>query len=126
VAPPDPAAAVKPALRTALATPVPRRFDPVQGIAEPLLGSGNLGPVVAAAARGGKVAAAVSLGGSVRHWQNSATASALAEPALPGYGVGMTPQAFIAKWHASTRNERAAAQEHFLDLWALLAEPPQL
>jgi hypothetical protein len=35
----------------------------------------------------------------------------------------MTPQAFIAKWHASTRNERAVAQEHFLDLCALLGEP---
>ncbi len=35
----------------------------------------------------------------------------------------MTPTAFIAKWQASTRNERAAAQEHFLDLCALLGEP---
>ena len=35
----------------------------------------------------------------------------------------MTPTAFIAKWQANTRNERAAAQEHFLDLCALLDEP---
>ena len=35
----------------------------------------------------------------------------------------MTPTAFIAKWRANTRNERAAAQEHFLDLCALLDEP---
>jgi len=35
----------------------------------------------------------------------------------------VTPTAFIAKWQANTRNERAAAQEHFLDLCALLGEP---
>ena len=35
----------------------------------------------------------------------------------------MTPTAFIAKWRANVRNERAAAQEHFLDLCALLDEP---
>ena len=35
----------------------------------------------------------------------------------------MTPIAFIAKWRANARNERAAAQEHFLDLCALLDEP---
>lgn len=35
----------------------------------------------------------------------------------------MTPTAFIAKWHAKARNERAASQEHFLDLCALLGEP---
>ena len=35
----------------------------------------------------------------------------------------MTPIAFIAKWHANVRNERAASQEHFLDLCALLDEP---
>ena len=35
----------------------------------------------------------------------------------------MTPTAFIAKWRANSRNERAAAQEHFLDLCALLDEP---
>ena len=35
----------------------------------------------------------------------------------------MIPSAFIAKWQANTRNERAAAQEHFLDLCALLGEP---
>jgi type II restriction/modification system DNA methylase subunit YeeA len=35
----------------------------------------------------------------------------------------VTPTAFIAKWRANSRNERAAAQEHFLDLCALLGEP---
>ena len=35
----------------------------------------------------------------------------------------MTPAAFVAKWRANTRNERAAAQEHFLNLCALLNEP---
>ena len=35
----------------------------------------------------------------------------------------VTPTAFIAKWRANARNERAAAQEHFLDLCALLDEP---
>jgi len=29
---------------------------------------------------------------------------------------------FIAKLHASMRNERAACQEHFFDLWHLLDE----
>ena len=36
---------------------------------------------------------------------------------------GMTPDQFIAKWQASTRNERAACQEHFIDLCNLLGEP---
>jgi type II restriction/modification system DNA methylase subunit YeeA len=35
----------------------------------------------------------------------------------------MTPEQFVAKWQASARNERAAAQEHFIDLCALLGEP---
>lgn len=35
----------------------------------------------------------------------------------------MTPDAFIAKWSANTRSERAAAQEHFIDLCRLLGEP---
>lgn len=35
----------------------------------------------------------------------------------------MTPTSFIAKWSVNVRNERAAAQEHFLDLCALLNEP---
>jgi type II restriction/modification system DNA methylase subunit YeeA len=35
----------------------------------------------------------------------------------------VTPAVFIAKWRANARNERAAAQEHFLDLCALLDEP---
>src|SRR5487761_128620 len=35
----------------------------------------------------------------------------------------MTPADFITKWTASTRNERAACQEHFIDLCTLLGEP---
>ncbi|TCZ61302.1 class I SAM-dependent DNA methyltransferase [Roseicella aquatilis] len=35
----------------------------------------------------------------------------------------MTPDAFIAKWQANTRNEAAASKEHFLDLCALLGVP---
>jgi hypothetical protein len=35
----------------------------------------------------------------------------------------MTPEQFIAKWQANTRNESAAAKEHFLDLCALLTVP---
>ena len=35
----------------------------------------------------------------------------------------MTPYQFIAKWRASELKERSAAQEHFIDLCRLLAEP---
>ena len=35
----------------------------------------------------------------------------------------MTPDQFVAKWQASTRGERAACQEHFIDLCHLLDEP---
>ncbi|HEV2303436.1 MAG TPA: DNA methyltransferase [Stellaceae bacterium] len=35
----------------------------------------------------------------------------------------MTPEEFIAKWRGTTRTERSAAQEHFLDLCALLGVP---
>ena len=35
----------------------------------------------------------------------------------------MTPHEFIRKWRASTLAERAAAQQHFLDLCELLGEP---
>ncbi len=35
----------------------------------------------------------------------------------------MTPDQFVAKWQASTRGERAACQEHFIDLCRLLDEP---
>ena len=35
----------------------------------------------------------------------------------------MTPGAFIAKWRAADLKERAAAQEHFIDLCRLLDEP---
>ncbi|MBK1640485.1 hypothetical protein CKO12_01040 [Chromatium okenii] len=34
----------------------------------------------------------------------------------------MTPEQFIAKWHATTLKERSAAQEHFIDLCHLLHE----
>lgn len=34
----------------------------------------------------------------------------------------MTPQAFISKWQNSALKERAAAQEHFLDICRMLAE----
>ena len=37
--------------------------------------------------------------------------------------VVMTPEQFIAKWQANTRAERAACQEHFIDLCRLLDEP---
>src|SRR5205809_7404213 len=30
---------------------------------------------------------------------------------------------FIARWQASTRTEKSAAQEHFLDLCAVLGQP---
>jgi hypothetical protein len=32
----------------------------------------------------------------------------------------MTPEQFINKWRGATRTERSAAQEHFLNLCALL------
>jgi hypothetical protein len=35
----------------------------------------------------------------------------------------MTPEEFIAKWRQNTRSERAACQEHFIDLCRLLDEP---
>ena len=35
----------------------------------------------------------------------------------------MTPEEFIDKWRGTTRTERSAAQEHFLDLCALLGVP---
>ena len=34
----------------------------------------------------------------------------------------LTPQDFVQKWAASTRTERAAAQEHFIDLCRLLGQ----
>jgi hypothetical protein len=36
----------------------------------------------------------------------------------------MTPEQFIRKWTASTLSEKSAAQQHFLDLCALLGELP--
>jgi len=35
----------------------------------------------------------------------------------------MTPAEFVAKWQGSTRTERAAAQEHFIDLCRMLGQP---
>jgi hypothetical protein len=35
----------------------------------------------------------------------------------------MTPEQFRDKWRGTTRTERSAAQEHFLDLCALLGVP---
>ncbi len=35
----------------------------------------------------------------------------------------MTPQQFIAKWQRVTLSERAACQQHFLDLCELLGQP---
>lgn len=35
----------------------------------------------------------------------------------------MTPAAFAKKWTGSTRTERAAAQEHFIDLCRMLGVP---
>ncbi len=35
----------------------------------------------------------------------------------------MSPEEFIAKWRVTKRTERSAAQEHFLDLCALLEVP---
>jgi hypothetical protein len=35
----------------------------------------------------------------------------------------MTPAEFVAKWQGSTRAERAAAQEHFIDLCRMLGQP---
>lgn len=34
-----------------------------------------------------------------------------------------TPQAFVAKWRGTTLKERAAAQEHFIDLCRLVGHP---
>ena len=38
-------------------------------------------------------------------------------------GAKMSPEQFIAKWRGTTRTERSAAQEHFLDLCTLLDVP---
>ena len=38
------------------------------------------------------------------------------------YILPMTPEAFIAKWSESTTKERAASQEHFIDLCRVLEE----
>ena len=44
---------------------------------------------------------------------------------MSGYGAsgGMTPAAFIAKWRPVQLPERAASQEHFLDLCRMLGQP---
>jgi hypothetical protein len=35
----------------------------------------------------------------------------------------MSPEQYIAKWRGAARTERSAAQEHFLDVCALLGVP---
>ena len=35
----------------------------------------------------------------------------------------MTPAEFVAKWQGNTRAEKAAAQEHFIDLCRMLGQP---
>ena len=35
----------------------------------------------------------------------------------------LTPAEFVAKWQGSTRAERAAAKEHFIDLCRMLGQP---
>jgi hypothetical protein len=35
----------------------------------------------------------------------------------------MTPSVFAAKWKASASTEKAASQEHFIDLCRMLGEP---
>jgi hypothetical protein len=37
--------------------------------------------------------------------------------------VGMTPAEFALKWMGSTQTERAASQEHFIDLCRMLGVP---
>lgn len=57
---------------------------------------------------------------------NSATRLTAACAPFPPMAHGPAPDpvaAFIAKWQANTRNERAACQEHFIDLCHLLDEP---
>ena len=36
---------------------------------------------------------------------------------------GLTPAQFISKWSRTTLSERAASQEHFLDVCRLLGQP---
>jgi hypothetical protein len=40
-----------------------------------------------------------------------------------GHYVAITPAEFAVKWMGSTATERAAAQEHFIDLCRLLGVP---
>jgi len=37
--------------------------------------------------------------------------------------MALTLPAFIARWQTSTRSEKSPAQEHFLDLYAVLGQP---
>ncbi len=39
-------------------------------------------------------------------------------------GAPLTPQQFVARWRGMQQSERATAQSHFLDLCALLGQPP--
>ena len=41
-------------------------------------------------------------------------------------GGRLTPQEFVARWRGAQQSERATAQSHFLDLCALLDQPPPL
>ncbi len=41
-------------------------------------------------------------------------------------GGGLTPQEFVARWRGAQQTERATAQSHFLDLCALLGQPPPI
>ncbi|CAN5533692.1 hypothetical protein BH24CHL9_BH24CHL9_13000 [soil metagenome] len=45
-------------------------------------------------------------------------------PSPPAILPGVTPSEFAAKWAGSQRTERAAAQEHFIDLCRMLQQPP--
>lgn len=42
------------------------------------------------------------------------------DPTMP---ITITPQSFVAKWQDNTLKERAAAQEHFIDLCRLVGHP---
>jgi hypothetical protein len=50
----------------------------------------------------------------------AASKSRLPKDAAATDDCGVTPEDFIAKWRGNTRSERAAAQQHFLDLCDLL------
>jgi hypothetical protein len=47
-----------------------------------------------------------------------------ATPVLCHNSAGMTVTEFIAKWRRVNLTERSASQQHFLDLCALVGQPP--